>query len=84
MADAGLGIAVSRFPLPPSVEIPETSTRAVTSCDKSARAVVGWRRFVRSAVRIRRLQRYFGHIGQFLKSFSSEFRTSLTNIYEKQ
>ena len=43
-----------------------------------------WRRMVRSMFRIRRLQRYFGHIGSFLKTYSSEFRDSLKDDMPKK
>ncbi len=43
-----------------------------------------WRRMVRSMFRIRRLQRYFGHIGSFLKTYSSEFRDSLKDEMPKK
>jgi hypothetical protein len=47
-------------------------------------AVENWGRFVNSAKRVRRLQRYFSHIGQFLQTFDSEFRGSLTKLYPKE
>ena len=36
-----------------------------------------WRRLVRSLYRVRRLQRIFGHLGQFLQSFGGDLRKSL-------
>ena len=36
-----------------------------------------WRRVVRSLYRIRRLQRIFGHLGQWLQTFDGDLRKSL-------
>ena len=42
-----------------------------------------WRRMVRSMYRIRRLQRYFGHVGQFLQGYNRKFLTSLQDNLPK-
>ncbi len=53
--------------------------------DASTHVVASWERFVKSAQRIRRLQRYRSCIGHLLhQSYSSEFRLSLTSIYQKE
>ena len=52
--------------------------------DRTERAVENWGRLVTSAKRVRRLQRYFGHIGQFLQTFDSEFRERLKKQYPKE
>ena len=36
-----------------------------------------WRRLVRSLYRIRRLQRIFGHLGQWLQRFDGDLRSRL-------
>ena len=43
----------------------------------------GWRHLVRVLLRLRRLQRYFGYIGQFLQQFGSGIREDLRRIYVK-
>ena len=52
--------------------------------ERTERAVENWGRLVNSAKRVRRLQRYFGHIGQFLQTFDSEFRGRLREQYPKE
>ena len=43
-----------------------------------------WLNFVKALFRVRRLQRYFGNIGHFLKTFSPEFRRALQREIEKE
>ena len=43
-----------------------------------------WRRLVRSLHRIRRLQRIWGLLGQFLQSFPKGLRDQLLDKYPKQ
>jgi hypothetical protein len=50
----------------------------------SERAVENWARLLRTAWRVRRLQRYFGHLGQFLQNFGAETRERLKRVYTNQ
>ena len=51
---------------------------------REAEWIAVWRRLVRSLHRIRRLQRIWGLLGQFLQTFPSELRKSLLDQYPKQ
>jgi hypothetical protein len=56
-------------------------------CNEKAsnpKAVANWARLVTTAGRVRRLQRYFGHIGQFLQTFGKKTRDGLIKHYPKQ
>ncbi len=44
-------------------------------------AVAAWRRIVRSFLRLRSLQRYWAHLGQYLQLFPSGLRDRLRQIY---
>ena len=46
--------------------------------------IAAWRRLVRSLQRIRRLQRIWGLLGQFLQTFPSELRQSLLDNFPKK
>ena len=45
--------------------------------------VEGWWRCVIKLFRVRRLQRYFGHLGQYLQRYSKKFRQSLQREFPK-
>jgi len=47
------------------------------------RASARWRRLVRHLLRVRRLQRYFGHIGQRLQSYPPALRRGLQDHFPK-
>jgi len=50
--------------------------------ERSNPGVVGrWARVVRAALRVRRLQRIWGILGQFLQSFPAELRDRLRTIW---
>jgi hypothetical protein len=48
-----------------------------------ARAVRNWQRIVRTAHRVRRLQRLWGHLGLFLQTFPSSLRDRLRLLMPK-
>jgi hypothetical protein len=48
------------------------------------KAIAQWRRILIRLQKIRRLQRYFGHIGQVLQWFPSDLRKALQREYPKQ
>jgi len=48
------------------------------------RAQAQWRRLIRKALRLRRLQRLFGHVGQHLQTFPSEIRRDLQRHFPKE
>ena len=62
-------------------ELLNETTQETTA--EAARIAV-WRRLVRSLYRIRRLQRIWGLLGQFLQTFPSELRKSLLDKFPKQ
>ena len=43
--------------------------------------MANWTRLLKTAWRVRRLQRYFGHLGQFLQGFGAETRERLKSAY---
>ena len=51
---------------------------------RSEIAVAAWRRLVCALHRIRRLQRIWGLLGQFLQTFPSGLRQQLLDKYPKQ
>ena len=52
-----------------------------TTPRSSARAEQNWTRLVRRIKHTRRLQRYFGNIGLYLQTFSSDFRHQLRVLW---
>ena len=63
-------------------EQPELSAERAHA--RSEIAVAAWRRLVRALHRIRRLQRIWGLLRQFLQSFPSGLRQQLLDKYPKQ
>jgi hypothetical protein len=61
-----------------------TAAAAPRSEASNPKAVANWARLVKTAGRVRRLQRYFGHIGQFLQTFGKNTRDNLIKIYKKE
>ena len=51
---------------------------------RSEIAVAAWRRLVRALYRIRRLQRIWGLLGQFLQTFPKGLRDQLLDKFPKQ
>lgn len=51
---------------------------------REAEWIAVWRRLVRSLHRIRRLQRIWGLLGQFLQTFPKGLRDQLLDKYPKQ
>ena len=49
--------------------------------EPSEESIERWRRLVRSIYRARRLQRIWGHLGNFLQTFPSELRESLKKTF---
>ena len=54
------------------------------SAREAGSVVAAWGRLVRALHRIRRLQRIWGLLGQFLQSFPKELRDQLLDKYPKQ
>ncbi len=50
----------------------------------STRAAANWRRLLKTASRVRRLQRAYGQLGQFLQTFGTEMRALLRSVYKKE
>jgi hypothetical protein len=48
-----------------------------------SRASLNWVRLLRTISRVRRLQRLYGQLGNFLKEFGSDTRNQLRTIYTK-
>jgi hypothetical protein len=60
------------------------STAAAPRSETSnLKAVANWAKLVKTAGRVRRLQRYFGLLGQFLQTFGKNTRDNLIKIYKK-
>jgi hypothetical protein len=55
-----------------------------SEAESNPKAIENWRRLVKTAGRIRRLQRYFGLLGQFLQTFGKNTRDNLIKIYKKE
>ena len=83
-----MGSVCSRRAPPPSENQPLRPGQRLTALEL-ARAVqlvkilTHWFNFTRGLFRIRRLQRYYGHIGQFLQTFSPELREALKREIKK-
>ena len=64
-------------------DLPQLILEEELAAAEAARTAV-WRRLVRSLHRIRRLQRIWGLLGQFLQTFPSGLRQQLLDKYPKQ
>ena len=63
-----------------AVELEEATGETTTS----VRVVANWARFLRKAWGIRKLQRYFSHIGKYLQTVEEDCRKTLIRVYQKE